>query len=60
MEKSTMLLMEQSTISMAIFNSFLYVYQMVSQISSQFTQLGKQLSLEMGDQLWKVQPLYAT
>ena len=42
MERSTMLLMEQSTISMAIFNSFLYVYQMVSQISSQFTQLGKQ------------------
>ena len=29
MERSTMLLMGESTISMAIFNSFLYVYQRV-------------------------------
>jgi hypothetical protein len=29
MERSTMLLMGKSTISMAIFNSFLYVYQRV-------------------------------
>jgi len=33
MERSTMLLTGKSTISMAIFNSFLYVYQRVNAIN---------------------------
>ena len=41
MERSTMLLMEKSTISMAIFPSFLYVYQRVMETSDPKRPLGK-------------------
>ena len=38
MERSTMLLMGKSSISMAIFNSFLYVYQRILRFSHGFSR----------------------